>query len=84
MKKFTKAQTDDDETNNGHSILNKANLRKKILEIAEEVRPGWARHYGPLRVSTCNYPYLERKMIELIQARMHGHPTKGKTIHLEK
>lgn len=57
------------------SLLNKAQLRRYILEYA-----GKARYHKFTRVAPSVYQAAEAKMIEFCRSLVDRHPTKGKTI----
>ena len=57
------------------SLLNKQNVRKRILERIKLTRPGWeCTQVSPKAIS-----FLELKFDAMIARAVHAHPTVGKT-----
>jgi len=58
------------------SLLNKANVRKYILERVGTHRPGW----NASRVAAQVYGDLDRVLKNRINEGVHRHPSIGKTV----
>lgn len=61
------------------SLLNKKATRELILKVASEERP--SNRFT--RVSESSIKYLERRLVEIIRAQVHSHPSVGKTLKFE-
>jgi hypothetical protein len=56
-------------------LLNKQATRDFILKAWKEQRPG----HEITQVSASSLVYFERKLVALIEANIHSHPSLGKT-----
>ena len=56
-------------------LLNKAHVKKYILQRAKEMRPGW----DCKQVSACVFDQLDRKIKSIVDGSIHRHPSIGKT-----
>jgi len=57
------------------SLLNRAAVRRYILDNAQRTRPGWKC----TRVSAEGMELIEARLRKTIRQLIHGHPTVGQT-----